>query len=118
MLQTNRILGLLRMDLLMVIFIPLCYLIFPKIFPAPNGKKSTWSIIALISVFVGVNLFLTTPSALSLINLSDKYAMVTGEDQRNQLLVADKAILASNTWHGTGAILGGFFTSSLGSPLP
>lgn len=107
MLQINRILGLLRMDLLIVIFIPLCYLIFPGIFPAPSGKKSAWSIIALISVFVGVTLFLTTPSALSPMNLSNKYVMVTGEDRRNQLLAADKAVLASNAWHGTGAILGG-----------
>jgi len=39
MLQTNRILGLLRMDLLTVIFIPLYYLIFLGFFLALNRKK-------------------------------------------------------------------------------
>jgi len=106
-LQTNRILGLLRMDLLTVIFIPLYYLIFLGIFLALNGKKNSSSIIALVSVFVGVTLFLATPSVLSMMNLSDKYAMATSENQKNQLISAGEAILASDMWHGSGAILGG-----------
>jgi len=107
MLQTNRMLGLLRMDLLTVIFIPLYYLIFLGIFLALHGKKNAWSIIALISVFVGVTLFLATPSVLALLNLSDKYALATSENQQNQLLAAGEAMLASDMWHGTGAIFGG-----------
>jgi len=108
LLQTNRILGLLRMDLLTVIFIPLYFLIFLGIFLALNGKDNAWSIIALISVFVGVTLLLATPSVFSLMNLSDKYAMATTETQRSQLIAAGEAILASDMWHGTGAIIGGF----------
>lgn len=107
MLQTNRILGLLRMDLLTVIFIPMYYLIFLGIFLALNGKKNIWSIIALISVFVGVTLFLATPSVFAMLNLSDKYTMATCENQQIQLLAADEAVLASDMWHGTGAVLGG-----------
>lgn len=107
MLQTNRILGLLRMDLLTVIFIPLYYLIFLGIFLALHGTKNVWSILALISVFVGVTLFLATPSVFAMLNLSDKYAMATSENQQNQLLAAGEAILASDMWHGTGAIFGG-----------
>lgn len=107
MLQTNRLLGLLRMDLLTFLFIPLYYLIFLGIFLALNGKKNAWSIIALLSVFVGITLLLATPSVLSMMNLSDKYAATTSESQLNQLLAAGEAILASDLWHGTGAILGG-----------
>jgi hypothetical protein len=107
MLQTNRMLGLLRLDLLTVIFIPLYYLIFLGIFLALNGKKNTWSIIALLSVFVGVTLFLATPSVFSMLNLSDKYAGATSEIQQNQFIAAGEAILASDMWHGTGAIIGG-----------
>ena len=108
MLQTNRILGLLRMDLLTVIFIPLYYLIFLGIFLALNGKNSISSIIALISVFVGVTLLLATPSVFSMMNLSDKYAMATTITQQSQLIAAGEAILASDMWHGTGAIIGSF----------
>lgn len=108
LLQSNRFLGLLRMDLLTVIFIPLYFLIFLGIFLALNGRKSAWSIIALISVFVGVTLLLATPSVFSMLNLSDKYAMATTETQRSQLIAAGEAILASDMWHGTGAIIGSF----------
>ena len=108
MLQTNRILGLLRLDLLTVIFMPLYFLIFLGIFLALNGKNSAWSIIALISVFVGVTLLLATPSVFSMMNLSDKYAMATTDTQRGQLIAAGEAILASDMWHGTGAIIGSF----------
>jgi hypothetical protein len=107
MLQTHRILGLLRMDLLTVMFIPLYYLIFLGVFLALNGKRNAGSIIALISVFVGVTLFLATPSVLSLLSLSDKYAVAASATEQNQLLAAGEAILASDMWHGTGAILGG-----------
>ncbi len=109
MLQTNRALGLLRMDLLTVVFIPLYYLIFLDIFLALNGKKNPWAIVVLISVFVGVTLFLATPSVFSMVNLSDKYAMSTSENQRTHFIAAGEAILASDMWHGTGAILGGIF---------
>ena len=107
LLQTNRILGLLRMDLLTVVFIPLYYLIFLGIFLAIHGNKNAWSIIALLAVFIGVTLFLATPSVLAMLNLSDKYATATGESQQNQLIAAGEAILSSDMWHGTGAILGG-----------
>ncbi len=107
MLQTNRLLGLLRMDLLTIIFIPLYYLIFLGIFLALNGKKNVWAIIALLSIFVGVTLLLATPSVFSMLNLSDKYALATSENQQNHFIAAGEAILASDMWHGTGAILGG-----------
>jgi hypothetical protein len=107
LLQTNRILGLLRMDLLTVVFIPLYYLIFLGIFLALHGYKNAWSIIALLAVFVGVTLFLATPSVLAMLNLSDKYATATSESQQNQLIAAGEAVLASDMWHGTGAVLGG-----------
>ena len=107
MIQTNRMLGLLRMDFLTVIFIPLYYLIFLGIFLALDGKKNAWSIIALLSVFVGVTLFLATPSVFAMLDLSDKYATATSENQKYQFIAAGEAILASDMWHGTGAILGG-----------
>jgi hypothetical protein len=107
MLQSDRVLGLLRLDLLTVLFIPLYFLIFLGIFLALDGKKSARSIMALLSVFIGVILFLATPSALSLMHLSDKYATAAGEIEQNQLLAAGEAVLASDMWHGTGAVLGG-----------
>jgi hypothetical protein len=108
MFQDNRVIGLLRMDILTVIFILLYFPIFLGIFLAFHGKRNAWLIIALLSVFVGVTLLLATPSVFSMMNLSDKYALTENETQRNQLLAAGEAILASDMWHGTGAIIGSF----------
>jgi len=108
MLQTNHILGLLRMDLLTAFVMPLYFLIFLGLFIALKGSDSAYSIIAIICVFVGVTLFIATPSALSMMNLSDKYAMATTEIEKNQLIAAGEAILSADMFHGTGAIIGRF----------
>jgi hypothetical protein len=39
--------------------------------------------------------------------LSDKFAAATTDAPRNQLLAAGEAVMASDIWHSTGAILGG-----------
>jgi hypothetical protein len=44
--------------------------------------------------------------------LSDKYALATTDVQRSQLLAAGEAILASDMWHGTGAIVGSMLLQS------
>jgi hypothetical protein len=49
-------------------------------------------------VFIGITLFLATPSMLALLNLSDKYATAASENQKNQLIAAEEAILASDMW--------------------
>ena len=42
-----------------------------------------------------------------MVHLSDKYAAATTAAQKEQLSAAGEAILASNMWHGTGAMIGG-----------
>jgi hypothetical protein len=39
--------------------------------------------------------------------LSDKFAAATSEAQKTLLLAAGEAILASDMWHGSGAMMGG-----------
>ena len=94
MLQSNRVIGLLRMDLLTAICMPLYFLIFLGIFIALKGGSRAYSILALICVFVGVTLFIATPSALSMLNLSDKYTIATTEAEKSQLIAAGEALLS------------------------
>jgi hypothetical protein len=54
-----------------------------------------------------VTLFLATPSAFSWLALSDIYSAATTAAQKEQLLSAGEAILASDMWHGSGAVIGG-----------
>jgi len=65
------------------------------------------ALLSTVLVFAGLTLVLATPTALSLIPLSDKYAAATSDALRTQLLAAGEALMAADIWHGTGAILGG-----------
>ena len=107
MLNQNRINGLLRLDILTVFVMPLYYLLFYSIYQAL--KKSNQEVVSLstIIIFAGLTLFLATPSVFSLLHLSDKYALASTDIEKNQLLAAGQAIIASDMWHGTGARIGG-----------
>jgi hypothetical protein len=112
LLQHHRAVGLLRLDLATIIVLPLYYLLFLGLFAALQQADRARAILATVLAFVGVTLVLATPTALSLIPLSEKYAAATTEATRNQLLAAGEAILASDMWHGTGAIMGGILGQS------
>ena len=99
--------GLLRLDMLTVLAMPLYYLLFLGLYMAFKKTHAVFAIIALVLGFAGVTLFLATPSVFSWMALSDKFAVTASEVQKNLLLAAGETILASDMWHGTGAIIGG-----------
>ncbi len=108
MLQENRFVGLLRLDLLTQFVMPLYYLLFRGSFVAyRRTPQAVTAALATVLIFVGLTMFLATPSVFSYLFLSDKYALAASEAQRAQLLAAGEAILASDMWHGSGAIVGG-----------
>jgi hypothetical protein len=107
LLQTNRIVALLRLDLPTILVLPLYYLVFLSLYAVLKNFSSTAALLATALGFVGNTLVLSTPTALSLIPLSDKFAAATSDLTRSQLLAAGTALMASDIWHGTGAILGG-----------
>lgn len=107
MLSVNKLTGLLRLDILTVFVMPLYYLLFYSLFVALKNTDHAVSTISMILAFAGVTLFLATPSVFSYLYLSDKFVVATSDFQRNQLLAAGEAILASDMWHGTGAKIGG-----------
>lgn len=112
MLQENRLNGLLRLDILTVFILPLYYLLFFSLYVAL--KKTNYGLVTVstIIVFAGLTLVLATPSVLSFLDLSEKFANATSELQKNQLLAAGESILASDMWHGTGARIGGLLLQS------
>jgi hypothetical protein len=112
LLQRDRIVGLLRLDLPTVVAMPLYYLLFLGLFAALRRTDRANATLSTSLAFVGVTLLLATPTALSMISLSQKYATATTEATRNQLLAAGEAILAADIWHGTGAIMGGILVQS------
>ena len=112
LLQANRVLGLLRLDLPTVLAMPLYYLLFLGLFAGLWRTSHTLATLGTASAFVGLTLLLATPMALSMLSLSDRYTAATTDEARHQLLAAGEAILATDMWHGTGAILGGLLLES------
>jgi hypothetical protein len=112
MLKENRLHGLLRLDVLTVFVMPLYYLLFYSIYLALKDTNKELLSISTILVFAGLTLFLATPSVFSYLYLSDEYAKATIESDKNQLMAAGEAILASDMWHGTGAKIGGLLMQS------
>jgi hypothetical protein len=112
LLQRNRIVGLLRLDLPTVAALPLYYLLFLGLSMAMWRVDGLKAILSAVLVFAGVTLALATPMGLSMVPLSEKYAAATTDAARNQFLAAGEAILAADLWHGTGALVGGILLQS------
>lgn len=107
LLQHHRVVALLRLDLPTVAIMPLYYLLFLGLFAAMRYSDHSIALLSTALAFVGVTLTLATPTALSLVPLSNRFAVAADEATRNQLLAAGEALLATDIWHATGAIAGG-----------
>lgn len=108
MLQENRLVGLLRLDVLTVfVYMPLMYLLLLGLYKALEKTQPAAVTIAALLGCAGVTLFLATPSVFSWLALSDKFAVATSAAQKTLFLAAGEAVLASDMWHGTGPQLGG-----------
>jgi hypothetical protein len=107
LLEENKLLGYLRLDVLTILIVPLYYPLFLSIFVALRRYHISYLTLGALLAFAGVTLFLATPSVFSLASLSDKYAVATTVAQKDQLIAAGEALLASDMWHNTGAMIGG-----------
>jgi len=107
-LQENRILGLLRLDALTLLIVPLYYLIYLCIYQGIKKANNALASLGALLAFAGITLFLATPSAFSLIPLSEKYAAAPSPGQQEQFLAAGEALMAADMWHSSGAMIGGF----------
>jgi hypothetical protein len=107
MLADNRFMGLIRLDILTAIFIPLYYIIFLSIYQAVKKNHTLISLISLFAVAAGVTIFLAGINISSIVLLSDKYQAATSPEIKQQLLAAGEAMLATDMWVNTGVIFRG-----------
>lgn len=107
LLQQSRVKGFLRLDILTVFVMPGYYLLFFCIYHAIRVTADKAAGLSALLVFSGLTLFLATPSVFSFVNLSDRYWLAESSEERDRLLAAGEAILASDMWHGTGPLVGG-----------
>ena len=107
LLHQSKLLGLLRLDLPTVLAMPLYYFFYLGLYAAFRQSDRAFAILCTALGFAGVTLALATPTALSMLSLSERFAGATTETMRAQCLAAGEAVLATDIWHGTGAIVGG-----------
>jgi hypothetical protein len=107
LLAHHRLVGLLRLDLPTIAVMPLYYLLFLGLFAALRKSDLAITVLSTVLAFAGLTLVMATPTALSMLPLSDKFSAATSDAVRNQLLAAGEAIMAADIWHATGAIVGG-----------
>jgi hypothetical protein len=112
MIAENKLKGLLRLDLLTVLVIPLYYFIFYGLFVVLKKTNHGLSAISAIMAVIGVTLFVAAPSALSYMHLSDRFAAAVTDTEKNQLIAAGEAVRACDIWHGTGSLVGGLLLQS------
>ena len=114
LLHTNRILGLIRLDALTILIMPLYYPVYFAVYRAMQGSGASPALFFTLLMFAGITLFLATPSAFSLVSLSDQYYAADNELVRAGILAAAKALRASDMWHMTGAVMGSVLTQVAG----
>lgn len=113
-LQNNRLVGLLRLDLLTVLAMPLYYVLFFGLYAALRHTNLRLAAVATGLVVVGITLFLTTPSVLSLAHLADRHATAATAAQRQAYLAAGEALISADMWHSTAGLLSGLFVQVAG----
>ncbi|MFN2235342.1 MAG: hypothetical protein ACK2U1_14030 [Anaerolineales bacterium] len=108
MLQENRLVGMLRLDVLTQLVVPLYYLIYLGIYAGLKQNQPGLAALSALLAFAGVTLFLATPSVFSFMTLSERYFAAATPSQQDMYLAAGEALLAADMWHGSGALIGGF----------
>jgi hypothetical protein len=107
MLQENRLSGMLRLDLLTLLVVPMYYPIFLGIYAGLKKYQPAIAALGALLAFAGVTLFLATPSLFSFLTLSERYAAAATSSQQEMYLTAGEALLAADMWHGSSALIGG-----------
>lgn len=107
MLHSHKIEALLRLELATMVAMPLYYLVFLGLFAALRSIDFSNSVLATSLAFAGNTLILATPTALPVLRLSEMFYAASTEAQKGQYLAAAQAVMATDIWHHTGAVIGG-----------
>ncbi len=97
--QSDRLVGLLDLDLLLMVDQVLAILIFLALYVALRRTNESFMAIAIALGLVSAALFIASNPAFAMLSLSDQYATAGTEAQRAMFLTAGQAILV--TWQGS-----------------
>lgn len=108
-LQNDRLTGLLRMDFTSLMNVALFTVTGYALFGALKQNAPAWAGIATLFIMVGVVLGLSNHSALSMLYLSEHYAITTDATQRALFVAAGETLIASDWWNSTAGWMAGIF---------
>jgi hypothetical protein len=110
--QTSPLLGLYNLDLLNIVNQIFLIPAYVALYAAHRKTSHAFSLLALIIFLVGTTVFVTTNTALPMLELSNKYAVATTESQRILLAAAGEAMLVRGS-HGSLGVLIGFLLPNI-----
>jgi hypothetical protein len=114
--QSNWFMGLRNLGLLNILFCALDIPIFFALYGAHRRTNRTLAALATIFSFIGVAVFYATNRAFAMLDLSNQYALATGEAQKAMLAAAGQALLSVGKSHTPGTFIA-FFLSEISSLL-
>jgi hypothetical protein len=97
--QTNKLIGLLDLDLLLIVDQALAILIFLALYIALRRVNESFMAIGIAFGLISAALFIASNPAFAMLSLSDQYAAAATDAQRTVFLAAGQAMLA--TWQGS-----------------
>lgn len=112
--QANWILGLYHLDMLNVVITILMIPAYFALCAAHRRTNISYTLLAAIIYFIGAAVFVTNNTALSMLELSYKYAAATSEVQKTLLAAAGEAMIARGS-HGSLGAFPGFFILTIAS---
>jgi len=102
LLQSNRLLGLVSLNILDLVNYALVGVMFLALYAALRRANKSFMAIATALGLLGIGVYLASNPALSMFALSDQYAAATTEAQRTALLAAGEAMLAIGRFTASG----------------
>ena len=103
LLQSQRLLGLTYLNLFDLINYALVGLMFLALYAALRRTNKSCMAIATALGLVGLAVYFSSNTALSMLSLSGQYAAATSDAQRTTLLAAGQALLAISRFGSPGA---------------
>lgn len=110
--QDNPLLGLYNLDLLNLLNQMMLVPAYFALYAVHRKANNAYALLALIVFLIGTTIFVTTNTALPMLELSNKYAAAGTESQKTMLAAAGEAMLARGA-HGSLGVLIGFLLPSL-----
>lgn len=109
LLNKNYFLGLIRLDILTVMVMPLYLIMFYSISRILKTEYENDEINNLLLIFliIGFTLFLSTANIFQMMELSHRYKNEQNEIIKKNLLIIGETLRVSDMWRSTGTVLSG-----------